>query len=275
MVALEQNFPLSQRIITDESACSILPLGARVLVRLLRPDWARNWLVRTAEKQNPGIYGGLLCRKRFIDEKLLESLNHIDAVVNLGAGFDTRVYRLPALGRMRVWEVDQREIIDFKRIRLRKLFGAVPDHVTLTAIDFDHEELGAALAACGFVADTPTFFILEGVTQYLTDAAIRATFSFLASAAKGSRVAFTYVRKDFLDGRVLYGQENLYKRFIVNDRIWLFGMDPESVAGFLSSYGWRLVDDLQYEELARRYVKPTGRELSSTPVERIVYAEKL
>jgi methyltransferase (TIGR00027 family) len=174
-----------------------------------------------------------------------------------------------------VCEVDQRENIDAKRIRLQKLFGAVPDHVTLLAIDFDHEELAVALAARGFAADTRTFFIWEAVTQYLTESAIRATFDFLAKAATGSCLAFTYVRKDFIDGRDLYGQENLYQRFIVKDRIWLFGMDPEGMASFLSSYGWRLVDDLQYEELARRYVKPTGRELSSTPVERIVYAEKL
>ena len=59
------------------------------------------------------------------------------------------------------------------------------------------------------------------------------------------------------------------------DGIWLFGMDPESVAGFLDGYGWRVVEHLGYDELAERYVKPTGRELASTPVERMVYAEKL
>jgi hypothetical protein len=38
------------------------------------------------------------------------------------------------------------------------------------------------------------------------------------------------------------------------------------VADFLAAYGWHVVEDLDYEELAERYVKPTGRELTSTPI---------
>lgn len=274
MVALEQNFPPNQRVISDDLAYSILPLGVRVFLRPLRFAWARNWLLRVAEKSSPGIYGGMLCRKRYIDEKLLESSGQIKAVVNLGAGFDTRLYRLAALSHIRAWEVDQPQNIDSKRRSLRRLFGSLPDRVTLVPIDFDREELGAALVAHGFSLAVPAFFIWEAVTQYLTDAAVRATFSFLAHAAKSSRLVFTYIRKDFLDGRVLYGQKDLYERFVTKG-VWLFGLDPESVASFLSSYGWQLKEDLSYSELAERYVKPTGRTLSSTPVERIAYAEKI
>jgi methyltransferase (TIGR00027 family) len=274
MVALEQGFPQDRRILTDNLAYSVLPLGTRVFLRLLRPQWARNWLVRMSEKTSPGIYGGILCRKRYIDEKLLESLDRVDAVVNLGAGFDTRMYRLGALARTRVWETDLPENIHSKQLGLRRALGAVPGHVTLVEIDFDHAELGAVLAAHGFSAAVRTFYIWEAVTQYLTERAVQATFDFLSKAAKGSRLVFSYVRKDFLDGRVLYGQEYLYKRFVVK-RTWQFGMDPEAVASFLGSYGWHPVEDLEYAELADRYVKPIGRKLLSTPVERIVHAEKL
>jgi O-methyltransferase involved in polyketide biosynthesis len=52
-------------------------------------------------------------------------------------------------------------------------------------------------------------------------------------------------------------------------------MDPEDVADFLGVYGWRLLEQLGYEELAERYVKPTGRKLVSMALERMVYAEKL
>jgi O-methyltransferase involved in polyketide biosynthesis len=44
---------------------------------------------------------------------------------------------------------------------------------------------------------------------------------------------------------------------------------------FLQTYGWRVVEHLGYEELHKRYVKPTRRELAVMPIERIVYAEKL
>lgn len=247
----------------------------RVFVWLTRHASVRDWMVRATEKAAPGIWGGLMCRKRYIDEKLTESAGQIEAVVNLGAGFDSRAYRLLALADVPVWEVDQAQIIERKRVRLRKLFGEVPAHVRLVEIDFDREELGAVLASHGYSADARTFFIWEAVTQYLTEAGIRTTFDFLAKAARGSRLAFTYVRKDFLDGQVMYDQEGLYKKYVVKGKIWLFGMDPEDVADFLGVYGWRTVEHLGYDELAERYLKPTGRQLASTPIERMVHAEKL
>jgi hypothetical protein len=36
-----------------------------------------------------------------------------------------------------------------------------------------------------------------------------------------------------------------------------------------------VVEHLGYEELAERYVKPTGRKLASSPIERMVCAKKL
>jgi methyltransferase (TIGR00027 family) len=155
------------------------------------------------------------------------------------------------------------------------VFGEVPAHVTLVPIDFDREELGAVLASHGYAADTRTFFIWEGVTQYLTEAGIQTTFDFLAKAPAGSRLVFTYVRKDFMDGEVFYGLEYMYKRMVLKDKSWLFGIDPENVADFIGVYGWRVLEHLGYEELAERYVKPTGRRLESMAIERVVYAEKL
>lgn len=274
-VAIEQHFPKNQRITRDDLAYLILTFGMRAYVWLMRPDWARDWMVRVTEKTAPGLWSGILCRKQYIDEKLIESVGQINAVVNLGAGFDTRAYRLPALADLPVWEVDQPENIKPKRVRLQRLFGGVPAHVMLVSIDFDREELGAVLASHGYSADKRTFFIWEAVTQYLTQTGIGATFDFLAKATRGSRLAFTYVRKDFLDGQAMYGQKYLYKKYVLKDKVWLYGMDPEGVADLLGAYGWRVVEHLGYEELAERYVKPTGRELASTPIERMVYAEKL
>jgi len=62
---------------------------------------------------------------------------------------------------------------------------------------------------------------------------------------------------------------------LVKDKIWLFGMDPAKVDDFLGEYGWRVLEHLGYEELDERYVKPTGRNLQSMAIERIVQAEKV
>jgi O-methyltransferase involved in polyketide biosynthesis len=47
--------------------------------------------------------------------------------------------------------------------------------------------------------------VWEGVTQYLTENAVRATMAALEPAAPGSALAFTYVHRDFIDGVNLYG----------------------------------------------------------------------
>jgi methyltransferase (TIGR00027 family) len=274
VVAVEQYFPKTQRVIDDGLAARLLPLGAMIFVSLLRPRWMRDWIIGLAEKSDPGIWGGMLCRKRYIDEKLVASRNEIEAMVNLGAGFDTRSYRLPALSGLPVWEVDQRENVEVREKRLRKALRTIPANVKLVAVDFDRDDLGSMLAAQGYSSARRTYFVWEGVSQYLTEQAVRATFDRLAKAAPGSRLSFTYVRKDFLDGKTSYGWESGYRRFVAS-KIWRFGMEPEDCQNFLNGYGWRIIEDVGYDELADRYIVPTGRRLASTLVERMVYAEKL
>ncbi len=276
IVAMEQHFPEGERIINDDLAYRILPFGVRVYVWLSRFSWVRGWMVRAAEKKAPGVWAMALCRKRYIDDKVVEALvEQTEAVVNLGAGFDTLAFRLSALTNVPVWEVDQPDNINAKRSKLNRVLGKVPAHLTLAPIDFDSQDLGAELASHNCAVDTRTFFILEGVTQYLTEAGIHETFDFLAKAPSGSRLVFTYVRKDFMDGKDFYGHEFLYKKMLLKNKIWLFGMDPKDVANFLGEYGWRVLEHLGYKELADVYVKPTGRKLESMALERIVYAEKL
>lgn len=274
MVAIEQHFPSRQRIISDELAGCILPFGARMLVHAMRPSFARNWMIGAAERAFPGLWSGIICRKRAIDDALAASAGEIEAMVNLGAGFDTRACRLPFLAHIPVWEIDQPANLNPKRDRLRRCFGDVPRHVVLVPIDFDREALGPALAARAYAPQRRTFFIWEAVTQYLSEGGVRATLDFLAAAAPGSRLAFTYVLKDFVDGRNLHGQERLHARYVARN-IWRFGLEPGEVSAFLARYGWRVQEHLGCDELAGRYVTPTGRRLATWPIERIVHAEKL
>jgi methyltransferase (TIGR00027 family) len=274
MVAIEQYFPEGERIITDDLACRILPFGYRAEVRLI--GRFKDWTVKKSEEKVPGLWGGIMARKRYIDDKVIEAVDgRIETVVNLGAGFDTRAFRLPALANVPVWEVDQPQNIDAKKARLVTLFERVPPHVTLTPIDFDNENLATILALHGYQPHSKTLFIWEGVTQYLTEAGIRATFEFLTKAPAASRLVLTYTPRDFIDGEVFYGQEYLYKQMLLKDKIWHFGLDPENVDDFLGGYGWRVLEHLGYDALDERFVKPTGRKLQSMAIERMVYAEKM
>jgi methyltransferase (TIGR00027 family) len=56
--------------------------------------------------------GQFSCRKRYIDDQLVSAVaKGVDAVVILGAGYDTRPYRFPELAGIPVCEVDLPTII--------------------------------------------------------------------------------------------------------------------------------------------------------------------
>lgn len=273
LVAVEQRFPRSQRILVDELAGRMLPFGGRALLAATALPGAREGIVRLMDKTFPGLWAGVMCRKRHIDEALSTVGDRFDAVVNLGAGWDTRAYRLPALTHIPVWEIDQRRTIAAKQDRLRKLFSGTPAHVTLAAFDLDEDGLGSALAALSYDAKVRSVFVMEALTQYLTVAAVTRLLQFMSDAAPGSRAIFTYVREDFIEGRDLAGQARIYDRY-VRGGVWRFGLAPEHVGDWLRAYGWRLVEDVGYEELGRNYVAPTGRMLATMTIERLVQAEK-
>lgn len=274
LVAIDQHEEIP--LVRDKLAYRLLPMGAKAVAGLSVLGPVRWAIARAAEKQAPGLWSSLLCRKRYIDDQLRTAAEDgIDAVVLLGAGLDTRAYRLPQLAAMPCYEVDLPESTARKRALVQKVYGKVPDRVGLVPIDFEGQDLGEVLAAHGCTADRQPFFVWEGVTQYLTEAAIHRTFGFLADARIGSRLAFTYVRADFLDGSDLRDSAALHREYVVKRRLWKFGWAPEEVAGFLAGHGWRLVEQVGPPEFAARYLKPVGRRPTASDVELTVLAEKV
>jgi len=234
----------------------------------------RSLMMAAMDREGPGLWANFACRKRYIANKVTEALDSIDAVVVLGAGLDTLAYRLAAQTRIPIFEVDQAANIERKAAAVRRVLGELPSSVQLVPLDFERDEVLTALAGLGYRADYRTFFVWEGVTQYLTADAVHATLESLRPAASGSRLAFTYVRRDFLDGVNFYGSERLYRRFRQRQQLWRFGLQPEEVAAFLDGHGWRLIEQLGPEEMVRRYVEPTGRNLTASQVEWSAYADK-
>jgi methyltransferase (TIGR00027 family) len=229
-----------------------------------------------AERGGRGIWGAVLCRKRYIDDRLLEAVSAgIQAVVILGAGLDTRAYRLAALGTIPVFEVDLPENIAYKRTKLLELYGSVPAHVAFVPLDFDSQDLASGLASQGYRAEYKSFFVWEAVTQYLSENGVRRTLSFLAQTKSGSRLVFTYVRKDFIDGTARYGLDAVYETYRVKRQLWRFGLEPAQVAAFLEQYAWKELEQAGSQDYTLRYLRPVGRALPVTEIERAVYAEKL
>lgn len=260
-------------LLRDDLARRILPGVTGAVAGLARWSPVRHQLVKVVERQVPGLWGSMLCRKRYIDDTLAASA--AEAVVILGAGFDTLAYRLPALAGTTVYEVDHPANSARKRAAVTRMLGSFPESVTQVPIDFETQDLGEELTKRGYDGTAKTFFVWEAVTQYLTEAGVRKTFGFLRTAPAGSRLTFTFLRKDFLDGVELYGAEAAYRGFVVKRGLWRFGFAPEEVAGFLAEYGWREVEQMGPAEFSARYIEPSGRVMPVSEVERSVHAEKV
>lgn len=273
LAAVEQHEPPSRRLVDDDLAAAFLPARIRWLVAATRPLLLRKWVIAAMDRSGPGLWVNLTCRKRFIADRIDEAGQNIDAVVILGAGLDTLAYRLARRTRIPVFEVDQAVNIARKAATVRRALGALPLSVRLVALDFERDDLLTTLAEHGYRPAFRTFFVCEGVTQYLTEAGVRRTMEGLRPAAPGSRLVFTYVRRDFIDGKNLYGSQRLYRRVV--KKLWHFGLQPDQVVDFLAEYGWRLIEQAGPEQLLQRYVEPTGRDLDASDLEWSVYAEKL
>lgn len=274
-VALEQYVPRQQRIVQDSLAYHFLPVYLRLLVRAMSPKAIRERLLAAIDRRIPGIRGGILCRKRYIDESLADALTSgLDAVVILGAGMDTRGCRLPHGGDVPVYEVDLPPNIAMKTATLRRVFSEVPAHIRFAPVDLERQDVGPVLQAAGYAPGRAAFFILEGVTQYITEATVRRLLASLQIAGAGSRLVFTYIQRDFMEGREMYDLELLYRQTRIRQSFWHFGLEPESVGAFLEPYGWHEVEQAGSEEYQARYLRPAGRALPVMSVERIVYAAK-
>jgi methyltransferase (TIGR00027 family) len=139
----------------------------------------------------------------FFDAVVDQYLSDVAQLVILGAGFDTRAYRLPTDTRVRVFEVDSPPTQMVKRETLNKA-GIDSSGVTFVPADFEKEDWLARLIAAGFDPGQRTLFLWEGVSMYLDRAAVERTLRKIASTAHGSIVAFDYITAEALESRALY-----------------------------------------------------------------------
>jgi methyltransferase (TIGR00027 family) len=255
---------------------------ARFDYALLSPVWKgillpgiRSVLIALLEKFAMGTPGMLFCRTRFIDDALVNWLeNGTGQVVSLGAGFDTRAYRIPGIDKTRFFELDLPEPQNFKREYLVKVLGTIPPNVTYVPIDFDRQIIEDEMASAGFLEGRRTFFIWEGVTQYITAGAVDATLRFAARSAPGSQIAFTYIHSGIVDGSERSTvDQRIISRVARRGMPWVFGLDPHEIEDWLTRRGFKLVDQADASEYRRRYVTPVGRELNIYEGERMALGE--
>ncbi|HEY63459.1 MAG TPA: SAM-dependent methyltransferase [Caldilineae bacterium] len=270
--AIASSRPESERLFHDPVSRLLLPSPWRIL---LLPG-LRHAFVAVVERLGPGALGNLLCRTRYIDDVLNDALKKgLDQVVILGAGFDCRPYRIPGINQTRVFEVDRPIPLRLKQDRLRKAFGRLPPHITFVPIDFDRQSLDEAMDAAGFRAGARTFFIWEGVTQYITAEAVDAVLHYVArSAQAGNEIVFTYIHRGIIDGSArTEADERIVSRARQSGMPWIFGFDPAELSEYLAVRGLTPIEEVGAPDYRRRYLDPINRRMKIFEGEKVVLAQ--
>jgi methyltransferase (TIGR00027 family) len=159
-----------------DAAASRSVLGDRYAERFMTPEaWEIFEPFRRLREPNASN----VARHRLIDDILRERLagRRDTGIVIIGAGFDTRPFRLTG-GR---WvELDEPAVMTLKEAALPA--REAPNPLTRLAVEFDREPLAAVLAPFRDL-DRP-IVVLEGVLPYLTEreaaallGAVRTTFA--------------------------------------------------------------------------------------------------
>ncbi len=158
---------------------------------------ARDW-----DKSFPHMELWTAVRTAFIDQRVRRATQTMKQVVMLGAGLDTRAARLSQQG-VRFFEVDRPDSQADKLARVEKLSGYPREAATYVPCDFEKESFVERLTSSGFDATSPAMFVWEGVTPYLSEAAVRVTLRAIAEETHpSSSLVFDHVRKKIVAGDV-------------------------------------------------------------------------
>lgn len=209
----------------------------------------------------------MIIRTRFIEERLEQAIRDgVTQLVILGAGFDTRPYRLTELLKnARVFEVDQPSTQEYKKRRVREAGIEVPSNLKYVGIDFRYDKLGDVLAAAGYDSSKKTFFIWEGVTMYLPEAAVEETLRWVSRQAPGSTVVFDFVGAVLIQfmatadlSKLPEAVRKAFERFrgLTSGEPWIFGLPDTKEREFLAKVGLELQAILPIggEESMKRYL---------------------
>jgi methyltransferase (TIGR00027 family) len=253
--AMESSRPLGERLFEDPYAHLFLRPSFRFLLLLSRVPSLSHAIQAWIDFSWPGARTSGVARTRLIDDLLGTCVEKgVEQVVILGAGFDSRPYRIPGIHQTVVFEVDHPDTQEMKKQVMRRALPLSLRHVRFLGTDFNDREFQPLMAAAGYDQRRRTFFIWEGVTNYLDEPAVDGMLRWISNAAPGSRVVFTYVDKRVLERpQEFKGTKRLFRTLQNSGEPWTLGLVPSLVKRYVASCGLELIEDLGAEDYRGRY----------------------
>lgn len=254
--ALETQRTITDRLFSDPYAIHFLDSKLRLAVHLSKYHIVSKYISNTINKKIPGAFSSGIARTKYIDELLQKAVsNGAKQVILLGAGFDTRAVRLDFLKTIPVIEIDHPNTSNFKAEIYQNRIGKIPENVRFLQIDFNKQSLDQLAIQNNLDFSKPTVVIWEGVTNYLTEEAVKSTFSFISEFTPNSSVIFTYVHKDILDNPESFlGGKKLLDDLEKLEEHWTFGFKPDELSHYLNQFGLQLLEDLGADEYRCKFL---------------------
>lgn len=165
-------------------------------------------------------------RTRFFDDFLFSSASQINQIVILGAGMDTRAFRLPWPPETCIYELDRPEVLQKKESILQD----TPAKCQRICVAADLGKLWSSkLIDARFQPEKPTLWLLEGFLYYLKDTEVYSLLNQISElSAIGSRLG-----TDSINIKMLQEAGNDLSRR------WRYGCDrPEEL---FAEHGWEAV----------------------------------
>ena len=275
--AIESLLPPGRRVCYDPLAVVFLDekLQRRYRLYLKSPFLRAMWLW-SVRKDPGGTKAEGVARTRYIDDYSQACINGgVEQVVILGAGFDSRAYRLEGFKRVKVFELDHPTTQKAKVATLRAVIKkGLPDWVTFVPVDFEKDRLDEKLLAAGYRRDLKTLFIWEGVTPYLTAEAVDRTLSLVvANSSPGSSIIFDYLYASAADPETKdRWAKALQARCQSMGEPIRFGIEESGIEKFLVARGFSDVKNISAGALTELCFKGPNSKRKVCPFIGIVHA---
>lgn len=236
----ESNKPEGERICYDPYAVHFI--NPKIIEFGIKHPKEAKIKVQAMEDHLPGLSSSIIARVRYFDDTLKKfNKKGLEQLVILGAGYDTRAYRIEGLKeKVKVFEVDHPNTQNFKKEKITEIFGSLPDHVTYVPIDFETQKLDQMLFKNGYQKSLKTLFIMEGLIMYIPTEAVDETLNFVVNnSGRGSQIIFDYYPESVIDGTTdLVVGQNIRNFVIQRGEPLQFGIEANKINQFLSSYGF-------------------------------------
>ena len=257
--ALETLLPEGARILDDPHARAFLgPARARLVDTAERlPTRVFQSLYRKIDRGLGGVLSFVVARHRAMDDLIRGLPEPLEQLVLLGSGYDARPRRLHAeLGGATVFEVDHPATARRRAERLEAAFGAGPVAKRVpVVVDFERDDLAAALRGAGLDPALRTVWLWEGVTMYLEEPAIRATLGLVARlSSPGALLCFDVWCPPQAGVQALAFRDlpNLAMQLLYSEPL-RWGPPQDSLEPLLREEGLALIELTSNAELGQRY----------------------